>query len=136
MHFEETIMAMHHLSPASTILLTHLPCTTVDSSHMQCPCLLHIISSHAMILVCGLMSPEAQQEMWWRPPPASHHLTMVRRKSIQESCEPLGHFANEVLLFPYDSSSSTPDTFSWTICQAIYNPSFRTFPPLVYINVY
>src|ERR1700676_4701613 len=98
-HFEETIMAMHHLSPASTILLTRLPRTPVDSSHMQCPRLLHIISSHAMILACGLMSPEVRQEMRWHPPPASRHLTMVQRKSIQESCEPLGHFANEVPLF-------------------------------------
>jgi hypothetical protein len=57
-HFKETIMAMHHLSPTSTILLICLPCTPVDSSHMQCPHLLHIIGSHAMILACGLMSLE------------------------------------------------------------------------------
>ena len=127
-------MVMHHLSPASTILLTRLPRTPVDSLHMQHH-LLHIISSHAMILTCGLMSPEAQQEMRRRPPPASRHLTMVVCKSTQDSCEPLGHFANKDRYFLTIHLLPAPDIFSWTICQAIYDPSFRTLPPLVHINI-
>src|ERR1700691_4096584 len=119
--FEETIMVMHHLSPASTILLTRLPRTPVDSLHMQHH-LLHIISSHAMILTCGLTSPEAQHEMRRRPPPASRHLTMVVCKSTQDSCEPLGHFANKDRYFLTIHLLPAPDIFSWTICQAIYDP--------------